>query len=167
MNEFRLILLWVALSLLIAACGANSSQSNNGGQQQVTFQTINKGCVIPKPNNPVNTPTVFILRSATEWNNFWDLFSLTIPSMPPINFNDNQFIAVVDNPQSTSGHSIAITGVQTSSTGVIVQVVQDSPSQNCLILPSISQPFHIITTPNIPGTGSLSMTQKVTDCSSP
>ena len=142
--------LGAALCLLVSACGSNASQSESN--QQIAFQTVQQGSVLAKPSNPIITPTVYVLRSLTEWTDFWNVFALTMPtSMPTIDFNQNQFIAVVDGTQSTDKHSIAITEVQSSSSGVVVNVIETSPGQNCSVQPWINQPVHVITTSNIPG----------------
>ncbi len=148
--------------VMISACGSNTSQSGN---HQVAFQTIEQVSVTPKPNNPINTPTVYVLRSPTEWTEFWNVFALTMPtSMPTIDFSQNQFIAVVDGIQSTGGHSIAITGVQSNSTGVVVSAVETSPGQGCVTTQVLNQPVHVITTPTFSGGATLSLTLNVSTC---
>lgn len=148
--------------MMIFACGSNTSQSGN---QQVAFQTIEQVGVAPKANNPITTPNVYVLRSATEWTEFWNVFALTIPtSMPTIDFSQNQFVAVVDGIQSTGGHSITITGVETNSTGVVVSAVETSPGQGCVTTQVIDQPVHVIMTPTFSGGAILRLTQNVTTC---
>jgi hypothetical protein len=119
------------------------------------------------PQNPISTPTVFVIRSTTEWTDFWK-FSMTVPtSMTSINFNENMFLAVVDGTQSVDGYSITITGVQRTLDGVIVQAVENSPGQNCSVQPWVNQPCHIITTAYISGGATLNLNKKMTNCTSP
>jgi hypothetical protein len=153
----------VALCITLSACGGNSSQSDS--TQQLAFQSVFEGSM--PPQNPISTPTVFVIRSATEWTDFWK-FSMTVPSsMPSINFNENMFLAVVDGTQSVDGYSITITVVQRTSDGVIVQAVENAPGQNCSVQPWVNQPFQIITTANISGGATLNLSKKITNCTSP
>ena len=166
--KWLIIVIWTMCCIFLASCG-----NSGGGQQLIAFQTVQKGSVPPKtPNNPIITPTIFVIRSATEWTDFRDLnFQSTLSSsvlpssLPSINFNENLIIAVVDSVQKTGGHTITITGVVSSPTGVIVQVVENFPGQNCGgVGAALDQPFHIITTSTFSGAATLNLTQTVTDC---
>jgi hypothetical protein len=85
-------------------------------------------------------------------------------SLPSINFNNAQFIAVVDRVQSSSGHSIAVTGVKSSSNGILVEAVESSPGQGCSPQTLSAQPIAIVRTPITTGTAELNLTQYTTIC---
>ena len=151
---------WMMCSLFFGSCG-----NSIGGEQPVAFTTVDVGSGLATPNKPVAAPSIFILRSSTEWIDQFKALSLTIqPDMPSINFDDNLFILVVDSFQSTTGHSITITGVQSSPEGVIVQAVEESPAVNCPVELWNNQPFHIISTPKVSGSVTLSLSHKEMNC---
>ena len=151
---------WMMCSLFFGSC-VNAI----GEQQPVAFTTVDVGSGLATPDKPVTNPSVFILRSSTEWTDQFKALPLTVqPDMPLISFDDNVFIVVVDGFQSTSGHSITITGVQSSPTGVIVEAVEESPAINCSVQPWDNQPFHIISIPNLSGSATLNLTHKETFC---
>jgi hypothetical protein len=144
--------------LLVASC----SNSDNG-QQQVSFQTVEKASVSPSQI----TSGIYILRTVTEWSDFWSLLKTSNfpqPPLPSVNFSENVVIAVVDSSRPTGGYSITITRLQTSAAGVVVQAVHQSPGPGCLVTQSFEQPYHIVTTPVFSGEATLNLTETVLTC---
>lgn len=159
-NKRLAIGIWMMCSLFFGSCGISMAE-----QQQVAFTTVDVGSGIATPDKTGTAPSIFIIRSSTEWIDLFNSLSLMAqPEMPAIDFNDHLFIVVADGYQATTGHSITISGVQSSSTGVIIEAVEESPAANCPVQPWDNQPFHIISIPSSSGSATLNLSHKVTYC---
>jgi hypothetical protein len=148
-------------SLFIAGCASSDTE-----QQQMPFQTVEQRGVSPTPL----TSGIYVLRTATEWSDFWSVLKASIipqPPLPVVDFSENVVIAVVDHSRSTGGHSITITYVLTSAAGIVVQAVHQSPGQGCLVTQALDQPYHIVTAPVFSGEATLTVTETVLNCSTP
>jgi hypothetical protein len=146
--------------LLVAGC----ANSENG--QQVAFQTVEKASVSPSPL----TGGIYVLRTVTEWSDFWSILKTSYipqPPLPLVDFSEQVVIAVVDSSRTTGGHSITITHLQTSADGVAVQAVHQSPGLNCVVTQALDQPYHIVATPVFSGKATLQLTETVNNCSTP
>jgi len=156
--------LCIIFSFFLASC----SNSNSGQQNEVPslpFQTVESANIYPSQV----TGGLYIIRSISEWSNFWSVLKASYtpqPPLPSVNFTENVVISVVDSPRPTGGYSITITSVQTSSTGAIVQAVHQSPGQNCMVTQAFTQSDHIITAPTFSGEATLNLTEIVQDCAS-
>src|SRR5262245_1250482 len=99
---------WIMCTLFLGSYG-----NSIGGQEPVAFTTIDVGSGLATPKKPVAAPSVYIIRSSMEWIDLFNSLPLNVqPEMPSINFDESSFIVAVDGFQSTTGHSITITGVQ-------------------------------------------------------
>jgi PrcB C-terminal len=153
------------MSFCIVSClFVTGCASSNSEQQQMPFQTVEKGSVSPTKL----TNGIYVLRTATEWSNFWSVLKASIIPQPPrplTDFSENVVIAVVDHSRSTGGYSITITHLQTTAAGIVVQAVHQSPGQDCLVTLALDQPYHIVATPIFSGTATLNLTETVLNCS--
>jgi hypothetical protein len=151
----------IAGSLFIAGCASSDTE-----QQQMPFQTVEQRGVSPTQL----TSGIYVLRTATEWSDFWSVLKASIipqPPLPIVNFSENVVIAVVDHSRSTGGHSITITYLLKSAAGIVVQAVHQSPGQDCLVTQATDQPYHIVTTSVFSGEATLNVTETVLNCSTP
>jgi len=148
-------------SLFIAGCAGSDTE-----QQEMPFQTVEQRGVSPTQL----TSGIYVLRTATEWSNFWSVLKSSMipqPPLPLVDFSENVVIAVVDHSRSTGGHSITITHLLKSTAGLVVQAVHQSPGQDCLVTQALDQPYHIVTTPVFSGEATLNVTETVLNCSTP
>ncbi len=152
------------IGLCLAGCFSAVSCANSDTElRQAPFQTVEKASV----SSSDITSGIHVLRSETEWSNFWSVlkaFSFPQPPVPLVNFTENAVIAVVDSARPTGGFSITITHVQTSAGGVVVQAVHQSPGPDCLVTQAFEQPYHIVTTPFFSGEATLNVTETVQNC---
>jgi hypothetical protein len=147
--------------LLFASC----AKSNNE-PQQVLFQTVENA----SESHTQITNGIHVLRSVTEWSDFWSILKTSYipqPPLPSVNFSEKVVIAVVDSSRATGGYSITITRVQISAAGLVIQAVHQSPGPACLVTQAPSQPYHIVTAPAFSGEATLWLTETVLDCSPP
>lgn len=150
--------------LILVSCN-NSKSDQQNEVPSLPFQTVENASVSPSQV----TAGQYVLRSTSEWSNFWSLLKSSYvpqPQLPSVNFSDNVVLAVVDSPRATGGYSITITSVQTSSTGVIVRAVHQSPGQNCMVTEAFEQPYDIITAPVFSGEAILNLTETIQNCPS-
>ena len=163
MKVTRLFLgLCILSSLTVLGCGDTSENV----QQQVSFNTLQKGTVSPHALDSQFQINVF--RNEVGWANFWNLLYTNYsskPALPSVNFSDNVILSVIDSSRSSGGYSITITQIQASTSGVTVYALQESPGQGCGSTTAFDQPFHIVTTPIFSGVAALNLSQSVRNCS--
>jgi hypothetical protein len=151
----------IACCLLPVGCASAGSS-----HRQVRFQTVEQASVSASEI----AGGIHVLRSETEWSNFWSILKasyLPQPPLPSLNFSENVVVALVDSPRTTGGYSITITHVLASGTGVTVRAVHQSPGPDCLVTQALEQPYHIVTTPVFSGEAIMNLTETVLDCSAP
>jgi len=154
------------LSLFIVG-GLSLLECGNSGnaQQLVQFKTLQKGAILsPHDNNPIQ---VSVIRNEMEWVDFWNLLYANYspkPALPLVNFSESVILSVVDTPRPSGGHSITITDIQPTSSGVKVSASQVSPGQSCISITAVTQPFHFVTTPIFSGGATLELSQSVFNC---
>lgn len=151
--------LFMVGGLFLLGCG-----NSDNTQQQIPFNTLQKGEVSPHDNNPTQ---VSVIRNEAEWANFWNqLYTnyLPKPTLPSVDFSKSVVVLVVDTPRSSGGYSLTITNIQPTSSGVTVNASQVSPGQSCIVTAALTQPFHIVTTPIFSGVATLELSQSVFNC---
>ena len=147
--------------LLVAGC---ANPENEG--QQVPFQTVENASVSPSQL----AGGIYVLRSTTEWSDFWSILKASYfpqPALPLINFSENAVVAVIDSSRTTGGYSITITRMLTSTAGLVVHAVHQSPGPDCVVTQALDQPYHLVTTPVFTGEATLSLTETVLHCATP
>jgi hypothetical protein len=138
---------------------------DNDGQN-VPFQTLEKGSVSPSQI----AGGIYVLRSETEWSNFWTVLKASYfpqPALPSVDFSEHAIIAVVDSSRTTGGYSITITHILTSAAGREVLAVHQSPGPDCLVTQALDQSYHLVTTPVFSGEATLFLTETILSCATP
>jgi hypothetical protein len=160
-----LCMVWGVFALGCGNSNNDQQQMANNVQQQVPFNTVQKGGVSPYANNP---PQIIIIRNEGEWASFWNLLYTNYspkPALPSISFLDAVVISAVDSAHSSGGYSITIGRIDITSSGATVYVSQESLGQGCgAVTASITQPYHIVTAPAFSGAATVELSQSVTNC---
>jgi hypothetical protein len=160
----------VSLLILIVTCSISSScgsaSSEKDGNQSVAFSLVTSGGQVGSglPNNSLTSPRAFVLHSAQDCIDFWNYKGGVGISLPTIDFNQEQFIAVVDAIHGTSGPWITIMEVDSSPTGFVVKVTENIPGQGCVGIPTVAQPFTIVKSSRLPGDVTLIVNQSIISC---
>lgn len=147
--------------LLLSGCG-----SSVGLELRADFETIAQDATSPFSNIQAH---VQILRSEEELGTLWQQIhggESAPPPVPQVSFPDKMVIVLVDSARPTGGYAIAITAVTPTEQGIFVTAVQTSPGPTCVVTQALTQPYHIVTVPWLPGNPSLTLASVIRDCGS-
>ncbi|MBJ6723227.1 protease complex subunit PrcB family protein [Geomesophilobacter sediminis] len=153
-----------ALLFLLGGVLLIGSTDSCNAQEPLEFSVVKKGEVSPSGNH---APVVKVIRNNTEWGNFWielNINAFIVPARPAVDFDHTILIAVVDAPQPTGGHAIAVTSVLPTSTGVVVVAQQVAPGPGCIVSEDLKQPFQVVAVPGFSGAATLALSPAVCDC---
>lgn len=99
-------------------------------------------------NSEIGEPRRLIIRSETEWRNFWD--DLNLGERPEVDFDDEMVIAVSSGTRPTTGYSIRVAGVTAGDDGrLVVDVVETEPARNCITGQQITRPVDVVVVPRV------------------
>ena len=94
-----------------------------------------------------------VIRDANAWAQFWA--ELGQGARPAEDFSRNLVIAVAAGQRSTGGYEIAIQRVSQARGELTIEVLETSPSPNCVTAAAPSQPVDVVV---VPGVGAKSWT---------
>lgn len=109
-----------------------------------------------------------VVDTQVEWAALWNVVHSGQSSPPPrpgVNFNTHVVIAVALGTRPTGGYAIHIDSVSTSSAGRMVYVSTYRPGPNCVTTQALTQPFHIVAAPSVPGSTDFIERDREYDCS--
>ncbi|HSH31816.1 MAG TPA: protease complex subunit PrcB family protein [Candidatus Saccharimonadales bacterium] len=90
-----------------------------------------------------------VVKDAVEWRRFWNQIHAHITPTPPlleIDFKQNMVVAAVMGQRPTGGHSLKITGITETATGLVVHIRETLPGARCVTTQALANPYHLIQT---------------------
>lgn len=131
---------WLSLLLLIApaSMGADSGRS-------VAFSSFLQGW-----NSAMDHTAVVFVRDQQEWESLWKKHSGNeepAAELPAINFADSFVIAFFAGPRGSSGYEVAIKHISEHPGKFSLEIEEKHPGRGCVVLTSITSPFHFVTIP--------------------
>ena len=115
---------------------------------EVSFETIDPG-----GGYNYEDRDNFAIRDVVTWENLWlDLYSghIPIPEVPTVNFTSELLIAVFQGERSSSGYLTNITRITRTIAYYKVYVDEIHPGEDCVLLPVMTYPYHIIKISDLP-----------------
>ncbi len=108
-----------------------------------------------------------VIRTASEWEEFWREFTGAIvpaPDPPAIDFDVLMVIVAAMGERSTGGYSIAIEDVTDREDGVTARVVESSPGANCVLAQVITAPVTAVSVTRREGSAVFVEETKTEEC---
>ena len=102
----------------------------------------------------ITEPKWIVVTDAKDWSELWEhihKIKIPKPELPTVDFSKNMVIAVFMGDKPTAGYSIQISEVAKLNGEVVVKVKEISPPKGAILLPVITQPFHIVVVPKVEG----------------
>ena len=149
---------WLILSLLLACkaqkpgvsnSDASSSQSKvqtvttiPGSAQPLAFELIEEG-----QYSGYHEAGNQLITDADSWKELWTKMGsnqIPPPPLPEVDFTTHLVIASFMGPQTSGGHSLKITAVESESSIAYVSVTHRKPGENCFVTDAITQPYAVI-----------------------
>lgn len=160
--------IWILSILLIACTGqkksstATETPTNQSGvdipasAQSIAFELIQEGqyCGYQESGN-------YLISDDKAWNDLWAKVAsnqVPPPPAPKVNFASHLVIACFMGPQTSGGHSLKISSVQTAASTAYVSITHRKPGINCFVTDAITQPYSIVQIPK----GKISETSFIT-----
>ncbi|MDN3513356.1 MAG: protease complex subunit PrcB family protein [Candidatus Brocadia sp.] len=111
----------------------------------VPFETIDQGT-----SSYITSATNLILYNKREWTAFWKEHSGNTEP-PSVNFRNDMVVAIMLGARPEGCYRIDIDGISKDSSGrfagqFVVFYKETVPGNNCICIPVITTPYHIIKT---------------------
>lgn len=104
-----------------------------------------------------------VIRDANAWAAFWS--ELGTGDRPEVDFTKAVVVAVAAGQRPSGGYEIAIDQVSQTDGGLTVQVVETTPSPNCITSSSLTQPVDVVVVPVVaPRSWSFAERKEVRGC---
>ncbi len=123
------------LTLIVAGCAASPSPA------PTDIDTVDKG-----EYSGIETREQLIIKSQTEWQEFWNEHAsvhASMPEFPEVNFSQEIVIAVFSGEKPSGGYSIEIIEISLAENQTTVLYEELSPRPEQLVTEALTQPFHI------------------------
>ena len=102
-------------------------------------------------NTGINERRRLVIRDANGWAAFWS--ELGAGDRPAVDFTRDLVIAVAAGQQSSGGHEIAVDRVAQNNGELRIEVVEKSPSPNCMTTSALTQPVDVVVVPGVNARG--------------
>ena len=86
-----------------------------------------------------------IIRDANAWDQFWS--ELGVGDRPAVDFTRDVVVAVAAGQRPTGGYEIAVDRITQANGELTVEVVERTPSPNCVTAASLTQPVDVVVVP--------------------
>jgi hypothetical protein len=83
-----------------------------------------------------------VIRDANAWAAFWS--ELGAGDRPEVDFTQNVVVAVAAGQRRSGGYEIAVDRVNQNDGQLIIEVVETTPSPNCLTTGALTQPVDVV-----------------------
>jgi hypothetical protein len=90
----------------------------------------------------INEKRRLVIRDANAWAAFWS--ELGVGDRPAVDFTRDLVVAVASGQQSTGGHEVAVDRVTQNNGELTIEVVETSPSPNCMTTSALTQPVDVV-----------------------
>jgi PrcB C-terminal len=108
-----------------------------------------------------------VITTQTDWVKYWSAVHAALPTLPPllpVDFSQNQVIALNEGPEPTNGYSLSVTSVSDSSSGTTVQVTRTTPVPACHPAQVPSNRYLLVLTPKLTAPVSFDITNIPRNC---
>jgi hypothetical protein len=132
----------IAVILSITACSSVSRKHQADGP--VAFRTIISG-----QYSQAETAAVYLIDNNEQWKKIWNLAmgkQDPLPNIVELDFKNNVALAVFMGKKGAAGHRTEITSIVKKGDKLTV-VVKNHHSQEGMILPVVTSPYHLVTIP--------------------
>ena len=99
----------------------------------------------------INEARRLVIRDANAWAAFWS--ELGMGDRPAVDFTRDLVIAVAAGQQPSGGYEVAVNRVSQTNGELIIEVVETSPSPNCMTSSSLTQPVDVVVLPGVNARG--------------
>lgn len=141
----------------VAMIGTLTFFSSGVGALVPCVNAMNEGCApllwrsisIGERSGAGSADAVFaVISTASEWTTFWRTHSSrgddSGDPAPPVNFDIEFVVALLDHQYTSSGFNIEVTHVDLGSTGTVVEFRRSGPAEGEVVLPVITNPYHFV-----------------------
>jgi hypothetical protein len=132
----------IAVILTITACSAIGKKHQANGP--VNFRTIISG-----QYSQADTAAVYLIDNNNQWQKIWELAmgkQDPLPHAVELDFKNNMALAVFMGKKGAAGHRTEIASI-TQKGDKLTVVVKNHHSQEGMILPVVTSPYHLVTIP--------------------
>lgn len=129
-----------------------STLLSSRGEEGVAFRSLTSGAYAVSVDAEKN----YRLTSRDELAALWGLvYGKSQPSIPSVNFDVEEVLAVFGGTHSSGGYAIKVTKIIDTELARTVYIEQTEPAENCPVASSVTSPYELIVLPKLEGSKKL------------
>lgn len=98
---------------------------------------------------PIDTRINYLIQNNTELKQLWSIiYGATIPTVPAVDFSKYNVAAVFAGVQPTTGYSISVFGVKTTTKKEVAVITITRPGPSCSVTKTRTSPYTVVLIPN-------------------
>lgn len=133
---------WGAMGLMLLAGASGTPQET---PHPFPIQTLARGT-----SSGVRERLVTVIKTEEAWRALWQRHIVGVeprPAPPPVDFSREMVVAVFMGEQRTSGATVEVLEATRQEGAIVVRVREVSPPPEGIVLPVLTQPFHLVALP--------------------
>ena len=123
----------------------------------IPFQVVGQGI------QPLNYPHVVVFRNQEDWEASWRQIN-PLRTVPEVDFGRQVAILYRLGCRGSAGHSLAVDCLSIRGGTMYVDVTETQPGAGCMVPPTLTCPFVVISTIHWPHEVEANLRQVVKDC---
>lgn len=138
-----------------------ANQSGSQGKNSESFTVLAKGQNAGSIDQRVN----YRITDPDQFTMLWEMiYTVNGPSVPVIDFENQEVLALFDGSHSTGGYAISVTGIDDKGGRRVIMIERTEPGENCSTTNAATNPFILVTVPSTELTFDHEDTVKTTEC---
>lgn len=98
---------------------------------------------------PVDTRVNYLIQSQEKLSQLWSfIYGATAPAIPSVDFSKYDVAAVFAGTQPTTGYSISVFGIKTTSKKEVAVITITQPGSSCAVAKKRTSPYAVVLIPN-------------------
>jgi hypothetical protein len=138
-------LLVLAAATLVAACAAATPSDAGDAEQPIES-------VLAQAYSGLSEKRREVVRDQAAWARLWDEIhaaSTPAPERPAVDFARDMLIAVAAGTRPSGGFSIAVQGVVTQGSELLISVHETCPAPGAMVTMGLTQPVAVVRVPRL------------------
>lgn len=151
--------LFIFLTSLLISCSATKPTNDS---KEISFKSIEAN-----NNSSYENLTTLVITNQSSfndaWKKVWMRFS-DVPSIPKVNFEENQIVLVALGMKNNGGYTLEIEKVIEEKDRIIVHYIENKPGEKCNTTQAIVFPSEFIQIPKSSKKVEFQSVERITKC---
>lgn len=140
---FGMVVAAIIVGALLFFYGPASFRAVTGQTAGISFRLIKEGTNAVTMTERAN----YQIENQAQLNELWSYLQATPGTVPVINFDKEEVLAVFDGTHTTGGYRISIDQITIKDGVRTVRVIRTAPGPNCILTDAVTSPYQVVVVP--------------------